>query len=140
MSLGRFPGESAFNTPERVLSQREKLERMESMSTPVPVEVTVMSAPGTTIPLAVDPGSGIMDNLFVMPTLAISYAHVSEFALTTSCAVCCAYDGLLSALRKHALIVAYTCTTELPSSVLGMPVQFRLTLVVPSDVVALSTA
>ena len=31
MSLGRFPGESAFSTPERVLSRREKLERMEQL-------------------------------------------------------------------------------------------------------------
>eukprot|EP01043_Picozoa_sp_COSAG02_P060407 COSAG02_NODE_7887_length_2808_cov_2.029575_4_plen_441_part_01 len=28
-SLGRFPGESAFSTPERVLSRREQLERLE---------------------------------------------------------------------------------------------------------------
>ena len=31
MSLGRFPGESAFSTPERVLTRREKLERMEQL-------------------------------------------------------------------------------------------------------------
>ena len=31
MSLGRFPGESAFSTPERVLSRREKLERAEQL-------------------------------------------------------------------------------------------------------------
>jgi hypothetical protein len=33
MSLGRFPGDSAFSTPERVLSRREQLERLEQQVT-----------------------------------------------------------------------------------------------------------